>query len=269
MSCCYTVGMDIKNPNSLTDSPNPRRDRLTTILAVLDPVAKVCPVDDPRANLLVLGDETPQAVCLLLGKRRHSPAKSMAAAHISFTGSARTMLANAGHEITIDLNSAPALAALAGVFASEAASPRCGGKAAMARLAEAMLALLLRNAIETFSSTIETGSSSLLAGLSHPRLHLALVAIHDDPGAEWTSEKLAQMCGMSRSRFMAGFRATMNQSPGAYLASWRMMLARDALAHNTPVKEVAHRLGYGSTAAFSRAFTRICGHSPSQLPMTS
>lgn len=256
--------MDIKTPNSLTDSPKMGTDRLTTILAVLDPIAEVCAVDDPRANLLILGDETPEAVSLLLGTCTHPQANSMAAACISFKGSARTMLANAGREITIDLNGTPALAALAGVFASEAASPRCGGKAAMARLAEAMLALLLRNAIETFSSTIEAGSSSLLAGLSHPRLHLALVAMHDDPGAEWTSESLAKVCGMSRSRFMASFRATMGKSPGAYLAGWRMMLAGDALAHNTPIKEVAHRLGYGSTAAFSRAFSRICGMPPSQ-----
>lgn len=226
-------------------------------------------MDNPRANLLVMGDpllgyEAPTHVSLLLGNCTHPQPNSMAAARISFKGSARTMLANAGREITIDLNGAPALAALAGVFVSEVASPRCGGKAAMARLAEAMLALLLRNAIETFSSTIEAGSSSLLAGLSHPRLHLALVAMHDDPGAEWTSERLADICGMSRSRFMASFRAILGQSPGAYLAGWRMMLARDALAQNTPVKEVAHRLGYGSTAAFSRAFARICGMPPSQ-----
>lgn len=257
--------MDIKTPNSLTDRPNPRPDRLTTILAVLGPAAEICAFDDPRANLLVLGNQAPETVCLVLGARAHHHVNTLAAAYISFKGSARTMLANAGREITIDLGNAPALAALAGVLVSEAASPRCGGKAAMARLAEAMLALLLRNAIESFSSTIEAGNSSLLAGLSHPRLHLALVAMHDDPGAEWTSESLAEVCGMSRSRFMASFRATLGQSPGAYLASWRMMLARDALAHNTPVKEVAHRLGYGSTAAFSRAFARICGMPPSHI----
>lgn len=256
--------MDIKDPNSLTDSPKIGPDRLTTILAVLDPIAEICAVDDPRANLLVLGDEAPEAVSLLLGTCTHPQTNGLAAAYISFKGSARAMLTNAGREITIDLSGAPGIAALASVFASEAASPRCGGKAAMARLAEAILALLLRNAIETFSSTVESGSSSLLAGLSHPRLHLALVAMHDDPGAEWTSENLADVCGMSRSRFMASFRATLGQSPGAYLASWRMMLARDALAHNTPIKEVAHRLGYGSTAAFSRAFSRICGVPPSQ-----
>lgn len=264
--------MAIKTPNSMIESPNLPRDRLTTILAVLDPAAEVCAVDNPRANLLIMGktvsgDKAPTHVAMLLGKSVHPPANAIAAAHIRFKGSAHAILANAGREITIDLNHAPALAALAGVFASEAASPRCGSKAAMARLAEAMLALLLRTAIETFSPSINAGSSSLLAGLSHPRLHLALVAMHDDPGAEWTSESLAEVCGMSRSRFMAGFRATLGQSPGAYLAGWRMMLARDALAQNMPVKEVAHRLGYGSTAAFSRAFTRICGIPPSRAPL--
>lgn len=261
--------MVAKTPNFLTESPKPHRDRLTTILAVLDPVAEACGTNEARANLLVLGREEPEAVRLLLGKQTDPHTNILAAAHISFRGSARTMLARAGREITIDLNNAPALEALAGVFTNEAASPRCGGKAAMARLAEAMLALLLRNAIETFSSTIEAGGSSLLAGLSHPRLHMALVAMHDQPGEEWTSESLADICGMSRSRFMASFRSTMGQSPGAYLAGWRMMLARDALVQKTPVKEVAHRLGYGSTAAFSRAFTRICGHPPSQLPLPS
>lgn len=264
--------MDIETPNSLIDSPNSRRDRLTTILAVLAPTAEVCAVDDPRANLLVLddpisGDGTPKHISLMLQNVPPSPARRLAAAHIAFKGSAHAMLANAGREITVDLKNEPALTALAQVFATEAASPRCGGRPAMARLAEAMLALLLRNAIETFSSTLQTGGSNLLAGLSHPRLYVALVAMHDDPGAEWSSQKLAELCGMSRSRFMASFRTTMGQSPGVYLAGWRMMLARDALTQNTPIKEVAHRLGYGSTAAFSRAFARICGHPPSQMPV--
>lgn len=263
--------MNIKTPNSLIDRPNSRPDRLTTILSALRPMATVCASDAPGANLLITDEATapgtPAQVSLVLTGVSPKPQRVLAAANITFRGSAQTMLASTGPTITVDLEEAPALNALTEVFISETTSPRCGGKAAMARLAEAMLALLLRNAIESFSSTMDAGGTGLLAGLSHPRLHLALVAMHEDPGADWTSERLADICGMSRSRFMASFRETMGESPGAYLASWRMILARDALVQNVPIKEVAHRLGYGSAAAFSRAFTRICGHPPSQVTL--
>ena len=51
--------------------------------------------------------------------------------------------------------------------------------------------------------------------------------------------------------------------PMQYLARWRMQLAAEQLADSkASIAEIAHRLGYGSEAALSRAFKRIVGVSP-------
>jgi AraC-like DNA-binding protein len=45
-----------------------------------------------------------------------------------------------------------------------------------------------------------------------------------------------------------------------------MRLAIQYIRHeNQPIETVALRLGYGSLAAFSRAFKRIIGHAPGTL----
>jgi transcriptional regulator GlxA family with amidase domain len=61
------------------------------------------------------------------------------------------------------------------------------------------------------------------------------------------------------------FKALLGQSPMRYLVEWRMQLAAD-LMRTTSIKlaDVAERSGYGSEAAFSRAFHRHVGASPAQ-----
>jgi AraC-like DNA-binding protein len=49
----------------------------------------------------------------------------------------------------------------------------------------------------------------------------------------------------------------------SYVARWRMHVAVAALKEEgATVGELAERLGYGSEAAFSRAFKRVIGASP-------
>ena len=50
-----------------------------------------------------------------------------------------------------------------------------------------------------------------------------------------------------------------------YLVAWRMEVAKDLLRRDElSVAQVAERVGYGSTSAFSVAFSRQVGQSPSQ-----
>ena len=50
-----------------------------------------------------------------------------------------------------------------------------------------------------------------------------------------------------------------------YLARWRMQLAARLLSDGTAtIGEIAGRVGYESEAAFSRAFKRLMGVSPSR-----
>jgi AraC-like DNA-binding protein len=51
-----------------------------------------------------------------------------------------------------------------------------------------------------------------------------------------------------------------------YVARWRMHVAVDALKREgAPLAELASRLGYQSEAAFSRAFKRFTGQSPTEV----
>ena len=51
-----------------------------------------------------------------------------------------------------------------------------------------------------------------------------------------------------------------------YLTRWRLTLARDLLrAADTPIAEIAHEVGYRNAYAFSTAFKRHIGATPSEF----
>jgi len=53
--------------------------------------------------------------------------------------------------------------------------------------------------------------------------------------------------------------------PMEYLLAWRMAVAKDLLLRSDiGIAEVAERVGYGSTSAFSTAFSRHVGLPPGQ-----
>lgn len=139
----------------------------------------------------------------------------------------------------------------------EAFSDRCGRHALIDKLFEVVLIQLLRQLMET--GQINGG---MLAGLSHPKLRKALVAMHEQPGQEWSLDTLATLAGMSRSVFATSFRQTVGSTPGAYLQSWRVRLTQQALRRGESLKMIAMAVGYGSEAALSRAFKAQCGLSP-------
>lgn len=139
----------------------------------------------------------------------------------------------------------------------EACRPRCGHDAVVNRLTEVLLIQVLRYAIE--QRLVDGG---LMAGLADPRLHKALVAMHEEPSRNWTLESLAAEAGMSRARFAAHFSNSVGTPPGEYLANWRIGLARTLLRRGVPVKQVAADVGYASASALGRAFTQRVGTSP-------
>lgn len=140
---------------------------------------------------------------------------------------------------------------------SEAFGNSCGRGAAIERLFEVVLIHILRIAMEEGKM-----SSGMLSGLSHPQLAKAIVAVHENPAADWTLDTLAQTAGMSRSNFAGIFRAVVGVTPGDYLADWRMAVAQELLVQGRALKHVATDVGYGSAVAFSRAFKARLGSSP-------
>jgi len=133
-----------------------------------------------------------------------------------------------------------------------------------ARLASAQLTQLLF--IQILRSHLGTASmmpAGWLRALADPRIAPALRLMHGDPARSWHLEELARACAMSRTSFAFHFRTVAGIAPLAYLTEWRMHLAERALRdETTPVAVIAGSLGYLSESAFSNAFKRIKGRSP-------
>ncbi len=107
-------------------------------------------------------------------------------------------------------------------------------------------------------------SPGLLRGLSDARLAPALRRIHQDPSGGVSVQELAETSAMSRSAFLDRFRREVGVPPMEYVTGWRMALAKDLLVRqDAPLIEIATRIGYASVSAFSVAFTRHVGVTPS------
>ena len=140
---------------------------------------------------------------------------------------------------------------------SEAEARNCGRQAMLDRLFEALLIQILRTLME--QGLVQGG---MLAGMAHPQLRRALVALHEAPQRLWSLAGLAAQAGMSRTVFANGFRDTVGCTPGAYLQRWRIGLAQKRLRQGQALKHIAAEVGYGSEAALSRAFAAHTGQSP-------
>ncbi|PRY69051.1 AraC-like DNA-binding protein [Glaciihabitans tibetensis] len=100
--------------------------------------------------------------------------------------------------------------------------------------------------------------------LTDERLRPALALIHEQPSKAWSLEELARAASMSRTTFAERFRQTAGTPPLAYLIDWRMLLAQRQLRlPDTRIRSLALELGYSSESAFSNAFKRHLGESPS------
>lgn len=96
-----------------------------------------------------------------------------------------------------------------------------------------------------------------------PFLDRVVDAIHEEPGREWTVERLASVGAMSRSAFAARFRSALGRSPADYVTEVRIDAAKRMLDEGRSVSEISRELGYASDEGFSRAFRRRTGMTPS------
>ncbi len=144
-------------------------------------------------------------------------------------------------------------------MAHEVTHPRPGTLAVMTRLAD----VLIVQAVRTWIDACQSLDHGWLAALRDPQVGRSLSLMHREPGKDWDVERLAREVGMSRAVFAERFHALVGQPPKAYLTRWRMHLAGQWLHdERLNLAQVAERLGYGSEAAFSRAFKRHHGEAP-------
>lgn len=152
------------------------------------------------------------------------------------------------------------LNALIALTLAESASHRAGSGCMLARLSEMMFIEVVRLHLQT----LPPEQHGWLAGLRDPVVGRTLSLLHGDPARNWTLEGLARAAATSRSALAERFKQRTGLAPMQYLAQWRMQVAAGRLADGTStVASVAFDVGYGSEAAFSRAFKKLVGVSPS------
>jgi len=179
-------------------------------------------------------------------------------AEIDFgVGMGNPLVSSLPEVMIIPLQKITGLKTLLELLFDEAFANRYGRQAAVDRLTEYFLVLLLRYAIDT--NLISVG---VFAGLSDPRLAKAINAMHEKPEYLWSLENLADKANMSRTRFAVNFKQIVGVTPLDYLTGWRVSVAQTLLKRGQPLKMVAPNVGYGSAIALTRVFNKRVGMSP-------
>ena len=144
----------------------------------------------------------------------------------------------------------------------EAQQLQVGSETIITRLAEILIVKILRFWLDNSPLANE----GWFVAMRSARIGAALKAIHQYPEKDWHLVNLAAEACMSRSAFSAKFTELIGVSVKSYLTKWRLTLAHQQLRQaHTPLIELALSSGYNSEAAFSRAFKRVIGLSPSQV----
>lgn len=159
--------------------------------------------------------------------------------------------------LVVPLASIPELQPTVTLLFAEAFGDRDGRQAAVDRLTEYFLVLLLRSAMAS-----KLISGGILTALADTNLAKALAAMHEHPEHVWTLEALSRIAGMSRARFAAHFVAVMEQTAFEYLALWRIGVAQSLLKKGEPLKIVAPSVGFASAGALIRSFSNLVGVPP-------
>lgn len=219
----------------------------------------------PGAPILGRADELPQEKfgesfsVLRVGEQDGPPSLSMLCGIVAFDSSAvQDMLAVLPSVVEVDSAGHPVMAALVPLLAAEMQHRRPGGEAVATRLAD----VLVVETVRAWLAQEPDGAQGWLAALRDPLLGRAIAAIHAEPGRTWKVEDLARLATLSRSTFSARFTAVVGEPPMSYLSATRMRGARAMLRQGRAIREVALTHGYGSEAAFSRAFVRATGLTP-------
>ncbi|MGB6449899.1 MAG: AraC family transcriptional regulator [Steroidobacteraceae bacterium] len=157
-------------------------------------------------------------------------------------------------------NSGGWLAQFIRVAVMESTHRRAGSEGVLAKLSELMFIEVVRRHLEAMPPE----QAGWLAGLRDPFVGRALSLMHGSPAYGWTIEELGRKVGLSRSVLAERFADLLGMPPIQYLANWRMQIAARILSDaSANIASIAEEIGYESEAAFSRAFKKLVGVSPS------
>lgn len=141
----------------------------------------------------------------------------------------------------------------------ESAVQRPGQLAVLSRITEVLFVEVLRCWIKSLGP----GEGGWLGAIADPHIGKVLQLIHEGPDRPWTVSELARHAGLGRSAFSARFTQLVGQPMHRYLVARRMDQAAVMLeSSDEAIGRIATRVGYETTAAFSKVFKQHCGFSP-------
>ncbi|MFE2626367.1 AraC family transcriptional regulator [Streptomyces sp. NPDC059374] len=154
----------------------------------------------------------------------------------------------------------PELRAAVDLLAAEVTGDRSGRDAVVCGLLDLLLVYMARAWFE------EHPDGGWPRALGDREVAAVLEALHTEPAAPWRLEDLAARVGLSRATLARRFTALTGQPPMTYLTWWRMTSAAHLLrTGDEPLTAVARQVGYGSPFAFSHAFERHFGRTPTHF----
>jgi AraC-like DNA-binding protein len=142
---------------------------------------------------------------------------------------------------------------------NESAVERPGQRVALSRMTEMLFVEVLRCWIKS----LRPGEGGWIGAMADPHIGPALQLIHEQLDRPWTVRELGHHVGLGRSAFSARFTKLIGQPVHRYLVARRMAEAAFLLeSGDEGIAQIASRVGYETTAAFSKLFHRHHGLSP-------
>jgi AraC-like DNA-binding protein len=123
--------------------------------------------------------------------------------------------------------------------------------------------LFFAQAVRRYADSLGEGQGGWLAGLRDPAVARALAVIHTRYAHDLDVDMLAREAGVSRTVLGERFVQLLGEPPMRYCARWRMRVAANRLLDGKEsTASIAYAVGFGSEAAFNRAFKREYGEPP-------
>jgi AraC-like DNA-binding protein len=145
------------------------------------------------------------------------------------------------------------------LVAQELLDAGTGSELVLPRLVDSLLVFVLR----AWLDAQPIGADGWFGALRDPAIAKALSLMHRRPEVAWSVEQLAREVALSRAAFARRFAELVGETPVAYLTRWRMCIAAKLLSESeASLDQIALRVGYETSAAFSKAFRRSHGDSP-------
>ena len=135
-----------------------------------------------------------------------------------------------------------------------------------AAVLDRLVDLALTSALKAWVSRPDTASAPAWKSDGDPVVTRALRLLYAEPAQPWTIESLSDRCHVSRATLARRFRQVVGEPPITFLTNHRMALAADLLQRRgQTLATIAAQVGYTDPFAFSVAFKRNRGASPSDF----